>query len=145
MPQTMQYRRYGKGGSRVSVLGLGAMRLPGLGWDSKAKYDFTRAKALIRRVLRGGVNFIDSHHEYHGGFSEVAVGKALQGWKGHRVYIQTKTPFYYDKPMDYFKKLLEEALAKLGVDCIDYFLFHSMDMKMFKRRGKALPSHLTTF
>jgi len=119
------------------VLGFGAMRLPSIGWDADAGTDFGRAKAVIRRALRGGVNFIDSHHRYHGGLSEVAIGKALAGWKGHRVYIQTKTPFYRDEPMDHFKGLIEQALVKLGVDCIDYLLFHSMTMDMFKKRGKG--------
>ncbi len=133
----MQYRRYGKGGPAVSALGFGAMRLPAVGWDPEVKTDFTRARAVIRRALRAGVNFIDSHHMYHGGMSEQAVGLALAGWKGHRVYVQTKAPFYREEPLDYFKKLIEQALTKLGMDCIDYLLFHSMDMKMFKKRGKG--------
>ena len=129
----MQYRKYGTEGPEVSVLGFGAMRLP-RDWNN---VDMPKAAALIRKAFRGGVNFVDSHHNYHNGNSEVAIGQALAGWKGHRVYVQTKTPFYRQEPLDFFKKLIEEAVAKLGVQRIDYLLFHSMDMKMFKARGKG--------
>ena len=133
----MQYRRYGKDGPEVSVLGFGAMRLPSRRQGQWGSVNFAQATRVIRRALDGGVNFIDSHHNYHGGLSEEAIGRALKGWKGHRVYIQTKAPFYRDEPIDYFKRLLEEALTKLGVDCIDYLFFHSMNMSMFKKRHKA--------
>ncbi len=133
----MRYRRYGRNGPKVSVLGFGAMRLPGIAWDPDARPNYARAKAVIRRALRAGVNFIDSHHNYHGGHSEIAIGKALAGWTGQRVYIQTKMPFYRPEPLDYFKRLLERALEKLGAGCIDYLLFHSMRMEMFRERGKG--------
>ena len=133
----MQYRTYGKGGPLVSVLGYGAMRLPTRGKDAWGRPNFSRATQVIRRALQAGVNFIDSHHDYHRGFSEEAVGRALKGWRGQRVYVQTKTPFYRPEKQDYFKRLLEAALEKLGVDCIDYLLFHSMRMEAFKRRHKG--------
>ena len=133
----MQYRTYGRNGPKVSALGFGAMRLPSIGWNAEKQFDYTRAKAVIRRALRGGVNFIDTHHNYHGGHSEAAIGAALKNWKGPRPVIQTKTPFYRDEPMSFFKGLVEAALAQLGVNCIDYLLFHSMSMDMFKKGGKG--------
>ena len=133
----MQYRKYGRNGPDVSALGFGAMRLPARREGDWGSVNFTGAKAVIRRALEQGVNFIDTHHGYHHGLSEVAIGRALKGWKGGPVYIQTKTPFYRAEPMSHFKGLIEEALEKLGVECIDYLLFHSMQMKMFKNRGKG--------
>ena len=82
----MQYRQYGQEGPRVSALGFGVMRLPHRkkgDWDS---VNFSRAVPLLRQALEAGVNFLDSHHRYHGGLSEVAIGRALRGWKGQRVY-----------------------------------------------------------
>ena len=133
----MQYRKYGRNGPDVSALGFGAMRLPARREGDWGSVNMTRAKAVIRRALEQGVNFIDTHHGYHHGLSEVAIGRALKGWKGQRVYIQTKTPFYRGEPMSFYKGLIEEALEKLGVECIDYLLFHSMRMEMFKKRGKG--------
>lgn len=132
----MQYHPYGKDGLRISRLGFGVMRLPTWPKDNYAKPNYTRSVALMRTALKAGVNFFDSHHRYHGGNSEVAIGKALKGWKGHRVFIQTKTPWYNEEPTEYFERLLDEALEKLGVDCIDYLLHHSMRMDTWKKRGK---------
>ena len=132
----MRYRRYGKDGPELSVLGFGAMRLPPRGRSARDTVNFTKSAAVIRRAMEGGVNFIDSHHGYHGGLSEVAIGRALKGWRGHRIYVQTKTPFYSREPLDHFKRLIDEALEKTGKDAIDYLLFHSMRMDAFKKRAR---------
>ncbi len=129
----MQYRRYGSNGPEVSALGHGVMRLP----MRKDKLNASKSQRLLRRALKLGVNFLDSHHLYQNSLSEVAIGRAIRGFKGPRpLVIQTKTPFYQDKPVDHFKRLLDEAIEKLGVAPIDYLLFHSMNMTMFKKRGK---------
>lgn len=132
----MEYAAYGKGGPEVSRLGFGVMRLPPRRKGDWNSVNFTRSIAIMRQAMEAGVNFFDSHHHYHGGLSEVAIGRALRGWKGRRIYVQTKTPFYNEEPIDNFKKLLEEAVEKLGVGCIDYLLFHSMSMEHFRSRGK---------
>ena len=132
----MQYARYGNDGPLVSRLGFGAMRLPPRRGGDWGTVNFRKATAIIRKALEGGVNLIDSHHGYHRGLSEEAIGRALKGWKGPRVYVQTKTPFYDEKPVKHFERLLDQALKKLGVDCIDYLLFHSLRMERFKKRGR---------
>ena len=134
----MRYRTYGKGGPEVSALGFGAMRLPPRSQRNPwGRPNFSKSTPVILRALDAGVNFFDSHHNYHRGFSEEALGRALAAWKGPRPIIQTKSPFYRDEPMRFFQKLVEEALAKLRVDCIDYLLFHSMRMEAFQQRGRA--------
>ena len=124
----MKYRNYGKNGPEISRLGFGVMRLPPRKKGDWGSVNFTKSTALLRGAMERGVNFFDSHHGYHNGKSELAIGKALKGWRGQRVYIQTKTPWYAEEPTEYFEKLLYEALEKLGVDCIDYLLHHAMDM-----------------
>lgn len=129
----MQYRTYGKHGPEVSALGYGVMRLP----MRKDSLNAAKSQRLLRHALELGVNFLDSHHLYQNSLSEVAIGRAIKGFKSSRpIVLQTKTPFYHDKPLDHFKKLLDEAVAKLGVAPIDYLLFHSMDMASFKKRGR---------
>lgn len=132
----MQYHAYGKNGPLVSSVGFGVMRLPGRKKGDWGSVNFTKAVPVMRQAMEAGINFFDSHHNYHEGLSEVAIGKALKGWKGQKIILQTKTPFYREEKLDFFKKLLEEALVKTGVACIDYLLFHSMNMEMFKKRGK---------
>ena len=76
MPRTIPLRDYGRTGLKVSRLGLGAMRLP---TTSDGKVDFDPAVELIRQALDGGINIIDSMLGYHGGDSEVAIGRAIRG------------------------------------------------------------------
>lgn len=132
----MQYRPYGTDGPSISRLGFGVMRLQTRKYGGKQRVNFTRSTELMRAAMTAGVNFFDSHHQYHGGESETAIGKALKGWKGQRIYVQTKAPWYRDEPVEYFERLLDEALEKLGVNSIDYLLHHAMTMDMWKKRGK---------
>lgn len=132
----MQYSQYGKNGPRISRLGFGVMRLPSRKKGNWGSVNFTRSVAVMRAALEAGVNFFDSHHQYHNGLSEVALGMALKGWKGQRVYIQTKTPMYNEEPLAWHKEKTVEALEKTGANCIDFLFFHSMSMPSFKKRGK---------
>ena len=132
----MQYRKYGKGGPEVSALGFGAMRLPARREGDWGSVNFTRSSAVMRKAMELGVNFFDTHHGYHHGLSEKAIGRALKGWKGQRIILQTKTPFYRPEPLRHFQGLIEQALEKTGVNCIDYLLFHSMRMEAFRKRGR---------
>lgn len=132
----MQYRRYGKNGPEVSVLGFGVMRLPTRKRGKDRTVNFTQSVAILRQAMANGVNFFDSHHRYHNGLSEEAIGRALKGWKGRQIYVQTKTPIYSGEKLDDYKRLLEEALEKLQIERIDYLLSHSLSMDMFQKRGK---------
>jgi len=132
----MQYARYGKDGPQISRLGFGVMRLPARKIGDWGSVNYTRSVEVLRAALKAGVNFFDSHHLYHHGKSEIAIGRALKGWKGPRPVIQTKAPWYEDKPREYFEKLLYQAVEKLGVAPIDYLFFHSMAMDTWKKRGK---------
>ena len=129
----MQYRDFGKLGYQVSQLGFGAMRLP---TKEDRSVDFDLAVPLIRRGIDLGINFIDSHHFYHGGESEVAVGKAIQGVRD-KVYLQTKTPMYREADEDERMRWLETALEKLGTDYLDFFLSHSYNWERFPKEHKA--------
>ena len=136
----MQYRQYGAAGPMISRLGFGAMRLQTRKYAGRQVVNYTKSTRLLRAAMEAGVNLFDSHHGYHGGESEIAIGKALKGWRGQRIYVQTKTPWYRNEPTRYFEKLLNEALEKLGVDSIDYFLHHALSMDMWKKRGKKFIS-----
>lgn len=132
----MNYVQYGKDGPMLSRLGFGVMRLPARKQGVWGSVNFTRAIPVLRQAMAAGVNLMDTHHGYHEGLSEVAIGRALKGWKGQRIYIQTKTPWYLDEKREYFERKLYEALEKMGVNRIDYLLHHSMNMAMWKKGGK---------
>ncbi|KPK87177.1 MAG: hypothetical protein AMJ94_17400, partial [Deltaproteobacteria bacterium SM23_61] len=83
----MLYRKLGKTGLEVSILGFGCMRLPmknGTGsaadrFDPQKSVDEEKAIQLIHDAKTQGVNYFDTAYPYHGGKSEPLLGKAVQG------------------------------------------------------------------
>jgi predicted aldo/keto reductase-like oxidoreductase len=121
----MMYRTFGRTGWRVSALGLGCMRLPTFG--SPEEVDEPESIRLIRHAIDGGVNYVDSGYGYHGGRSEVVLGKALADGCRERVKLVTKMPTWLVKEAGDFDRFLNEQLARLHTDHLDLYLLHALD------------------
>ncbi len=130
----MKYRSFGRTGWQVSEIGFGAWQLGG-DWgkvDDKASID------TLHYAFDKGINFVDTAELYGNGHSETIVGQALQQWKGHKIYVATKTrPIIWPSPDDdapqmrgrfpewYLRDNIEKSLRRLGVERIDLFQLHS--------------------
>lgn len=127
----MQYRRLGRTNMQVSALGLGIMRLPGFDVDiDKGAYAHDMEEEAIRlahHCLSTGVNILDTAYIYAGGNSEILAGRILRSWKGHRVYLSTKSPFFDIKKQGDFRRFLEQQLQRLDMDHIDLYYLHGLD------------------
>jgi predicted aldo/keto reductase-like oxidoreductase len=129
----MLYRKLGNTTVKPSVLGFGAMRLPmvgaqgGLaGFDPNIPIDEVEATKMIEHAVEEGVTYFDTAYGYHGGKSEVFLGKALRRHRS-KVLIATKLPSWnVVKPED-MEKLLNEQLERLGTDYLDFYLIHGLD------------------
>jgi uncharacterized protein len=120
----LQYRQFGRMDWQVSALGYGCARLPTLGGE--AQVDEPRAIALIRRAIEGGVNYLDTAYIYHGGQSEIVIGKALaDGYRQH-VKVATKLYLYRVSSIADADRMLDEQMRRLQVDHIDMYLFHDV-------------------
>ncbi|MDR2505945.1 MAG: aldo/keto reductase [Oscillospiraceae bacterium] len=121
----------------VSLLGYGAMRLPTVK-DEDGKEKINRAEAIeqIRCAIDGGVNYVDTAYGYHGGESEIVTGLALKDGYRDRVHLATKCPSWLVNEEADMYRLLDEQLAKLGVETIDFYLLHALNKGHFEKYRK---------
>ncbi len=123
----MQYRKFGSLDWNASALGFGCMRLPTVSNPGGPDIDENEAIKMIRHAIDNGVNYIDTAYFYHGGKSEIIVGKALQDGYREKVKLATKLPIFNVKGPEDYDRLLGEQLGKLNTGHIDFYLFHGID------------------
>jgi pyridoxine 4-dehydrogenase len=117
----------------VRRMGFGAMRITGPGiWGDPP--DREVAKAVLRRVVELGVNFIDTADSYGPAVSEELIAEALHPYPDDLV-IATKGGLERTGPdewpsaahPDRLKRVCEESLRRLKVDTIDLYQHHRPD------------------
>lgn len=111
-------------GKKLSMLGFGAMRLPTL--SSADEIDYAEAERMIDRAIEAGVNYFDTAYPYHGGNSEIAVGKILSKYPRESYYLATKYPGHQVLPDYNPAPIFEEQLKKCGVEYFDFYLLHNV-------------------
>ena len=110
---------------KLSALGLGAMRLPVIGGDD-SKIDETAAEKMVDYAMEHGINYYDTAWGYHGGQSELVIGRALNRYPRESYYLATKFPGYDLSNMDKVEEIFEKQLKKCGVEYFDFYLFHNV-------------------
>ena len=137
----MLYRTLGKTNEKVSALGFGCMRLPIIDGDT-TKIDDEKAINMIRHAIDEGVNYVDTAYPYHGtgmgsgGESEPFVGRALKDGYREKVNLATKLPSWLIKTREDMDKYLNEQLARLQTDQIDFYLVHALNQDMWENLKK---------
>ena len=120
-------------GRRVRRLGFGAMRVTGEGvWGEPASTE--QAKALLRRAVDLGVEFIDTADSYGPEVSERLLGEALAPWD-ERVVVGTKAGLVRPGPgawhpngaPDHIKAACEGSLQRLRLSTIALYQLHRID------------------
>ena len=136
----MLYRKLGKTGLSVSVLGFGAMRLPVEGatgsptdvHDPNKPVDEKKAMPMIEYAIDHGVNYFDSAYVYHGGKSEIVLGKGLKACRD-KVMIATKLPATLVKGAEDFERFFSEQLERLDTTYVDVYLLHGLHRETWDR------------
>jgi len=126
----MLYRNVPKTGDNLSVLGFGAMRLP---INEDGSINEEKAIEQMRKAIDNGVNYLDTAYPYHGGQSEVVLGKALKDGYRNKVKIADKLPPWSVKTREDMDAILDKQLEKLGVETIDYYLLHALEGNSWDR------------
>lgn len=124
------------GDLEINRLGYGAMRITGPGiWGPPA--DAEQAKAVLRRAVELGVNFIDTADSYGPAVSEPLIGEALSPYPAGLV-IATKAGLTRQGPdkwlpvgrPEYLTQQAEMSLRYLKRDTIDLWQLHRIDRKV---------------
>jgi aryl-alcohol dehydrogenase-like predicted oxidoreductase len=128
----MGKRKLGQNGLEVSALGLGCMGMS----EFYSGYDDEESLRTLDRALEMGITFWDTADVYGLGRNEKLTGKAL---KSRRNQVTLATKFgsvrspegkllgVNGRP-EYVKTSCEGSLRRLGVDCIDLYYLHRVDI-----------------
>jgi aryl-alcohol dehydrogenase-like predicted oxidoreductase len=112
----MLYRRLGRTGERVSVIGLG-------GYHIGHPKDDEAAIRLIRSAIDRGITFMDNSWDYYDGGSEIRMGKALRDGYRQKVFLMTKID---GRTKEAAAKQIDESLARLQTDRVDLLQHHEV-------------------
>jgi len=113
----MPYRDLGKTGEKVSLLCVGGAHIGG-----KDVTDEDSIK-IMRTAVDEGMNFFDNAWAYHGGRSEILMGRALKDGYREKVFLMTKGQA---RDAAGAQRYLEESLKRLDVDVIDLWQIHEL-------------------
>ncbi len=133
----MLYRELGKTGKKVSILGLGCMRLPTID-GAVDQINEPLATDMIHYAIDHSVNYIDTAYPYHasspteGGRSEILVGNALKEGYRDQVYLATKLPIWLIQNSEDMNRYLNEQLQRLQTDKIDFYLLHGLHKRFWE-------------
>jgi pyridoxine 4-dehydrogenase len=117
----------------VNRMGFGAMRLTGPGVIGEPA-DPENAKAVLRRAVELGVNFIDTAASYGPEINERQIADALHPYPDDLV-IATKGGLIHERQGEWIRDgrpenlraSCEASLSRLRVDRIDVYQLHSVD------------------
>ena len=112
-------------GEEVSRLGFGAMRLPVIDGNASA-IDEAQVNAMVDAAIDAGVNYFDTAYPYHGGMSEVVIGRSLGRYPRESYLLATKYPGHQIADTNDPAPIFEEQLVKCGVSYFDFYLLHNI-------------------
>ena len=110
-------------GDNIARLGFGAMRLPIIDGDAP-NVDQATLDAMVDTAIKAGVNYFDTAYPYHGGMSEIALGRSLARYPRDSYFFATKYPGHQIADTYDPAAIFEEQLAKCGTEYFDFYLLH---------------------
>jgi aryl-alcohol dehydrogenase-like predicted oxidoreductase len=120
----------------VRRLGFGAMRITGHGiWGPPA--DPEGARAVLRRVVKLGINFIDTADAYGPAISEELIAEALHPYPDELVIatkggLRRSGPGQWERDCspEHLREACDASLRRLRVDRLDLYQLHAIDPKV---------------
>lgn len=116
-------RPLGRSGEPVSIVALG-------GFHSAAATAFDKADEsvshrLMHAAIDEGIDFFDNAWDYHDGFAEEVMGRALaMDGKRNQVFLMSKN---CERDYQGSMRNLEDSLRRLKTDRLDLWMFHEIN------------------
>jgi aryl-alcohol dehydrogenase-like predicted oxidoreductase len=128
----MEYRRLGKTGRDVSVIGFGAWAIGG-GWGP---VDDTAGLRALHAAADAGVTLIDTADVYGDGHSEQVIRRFLAERPGETFFVATKMGRRADVDMaaytpEAFRGWLDRSRDNLGVETLDLVQLHCLHPSIY--------------
>jgi len=110
------YRRLGRTGEMVSLIGVG-------GYHLGRQADEQETIRIVRTAIDNGINFLDNCWDYNGGASELRMGQALRDGYRDKAFLMTKIDGRNEETA---ARQIDESLRRLQTDRIDLMQFHEV-------------------
>lgn len=107
----------------LSRLGFGTMRLP---QNTDSGIDEKQVDEMIDYAIAHGINYFDTAYPYHGGMSEIVVGRSLSRYPRESWYLADKFPGHQVAETYDPAAVFEEQMKKCGVEYFDFYLLHNV-------------------
>ena len=120
----MEYIALGRGGPKVSVVGIGMWQAGGKAWGADVR-DADCQKAM-ERAVELGINLADTAEAYGDGHSEQVMSRAIRTVGRDSVFVATKVGGWHLRADD-VRKACAASLKRLGVREIDLYQVHWPD------------------
>ena len=121
---------------KISLLGLGTMRLPLRDAADQTSIDEEKAQDIFDYAYAHGVNYFDTAYPYHGGMSEKFCGKALAKYPRASYHLASKLPGWMLKCDEDVPRIFNEQLANCRTDYFDFYLAHSVHESSWSNYAK---------
>ena len=112
-------------GDNIARLGFGAMRLPIIDGDA-SNVDQTTLDAMVDTAIKAGVNYFDTAYPYHGGMSEIALGRSLARYPRDSYFFASKYPGHQIADTYDPAAIFEEQLTNCSTEYFDFYLLHNI-------------------
>ena len=134
----MEYRIFGKTNTKPSLLGFGCMRFA----TKKNKegidvIDEEETEKMLDYAYKHGVTYFDTAYPYHGGKSEVVLGKCMKKYDRSTFLVADKLPMWKLEKTEDVKTIFFEQLDRLQMNYVDFYLLHALNRDTFKK-GKEI-------
>ncbi len=123
----MHYRKLGRTGLEVSVLGFGGSPLGGV----FGEVDASECVRTVHAAIDAGINYFDVAPFYGLTRAESMLGRCLAGIPREKYLLSTKVGRYGADDFDFsaarVTRSVEESLERLGLETIDLLLCHDIE------------------